>query len=166
MSNHGYVTSGRIFKSDEVNSAINEINQRRFGNKLTIEHDKHGWFVGCKIFNKGYDIKKKSKVKYEMGFDLWIETKRKLEFQHNIDDFVWYVESVFINELAHKYNGMISDDGVDEKWKPDLTKYKSYRQYLACRSASYGKINKPAYFAAKMVERISYSMVPKEMRKY
>lgn len=121
MANHGYVRSKRNFKEEEVFKEIQEINQRRFDGKLNIEDSdysaKGSWFISH-IVNNSVE-----------GFNIWIASPKKLEHRHT-RCWATYLEIVFSNELGKKYNGIMSDEGHDDKWQPNPEKYPSFKVWL------------------------------------
>jgi len=123
MANHGYVTSRRNFNKDQVLSDLHEINQRRFGGLLTIENDPTTSELFILFDN------------YQ-AFSMWISSNKTLEFRHQLG-WGFYVEMIFRNELAAKYDGLISDeyDGRKEKQKADPNKYPTYRTWVEATKA-------------------------------
>lgn len=126
MANHGYISSKKNLKKDQVYKDLQEINQRRFKGLLNIECAK-GWS------DNAWEISyHESGEKHLKGFTIWISSKRKLEHRHE-DFWVFYLEIVFSHELGFKYNGKISDECCDEKWDPDPNKYPTYKSWLETR---------------------------------
>jgi len=154
MANHGYVKSKRIFKKDEVFKEIQEINQRRFDGKLNIEDSDYGdlgsWFISHAVEES------------TEGFNIWIASPKKLEHRHT-RCWATYLEIVFANELGVKYDGIMSDDGVSEKWKPRPEKYPTF---LAWLDVLYGHIkeSKPDSFKTAIEFEMMYC--PEELIKY
>jgi hypothetical protein len=126
MANHGFITSRFHFKRDEVLKYLEEINQRRFNGLLKIEDSEYAddaWFIS-------YDDT--LIYKHPVGFNIWIESKRKLEHRHT-HGWGFYLEVVFSSELGFIYDGMISDECCEERWKPTPKKYPTYRKWLESR---------------------------------
>lgn len=116
MANHGFITSRFHFKKDEVEKYLHEINQRKFKGLLKIEDSEwatDAWFIS-------YDDT--LIYKHPVGFNIWIESKRKLEHRHT-HGWGFYLEVVFSSELGFIYDGMISDECCEERWKPTPKKY-------------------------------------------
>jgi hypothetical protein len=126
MANHGYITSKKHFKEEQVLEDLKEINKRRFKNLLSIEDsaygDKGAWFISYQ--DKGWD--------YPRGFNIWIRSARKLEHRHS-RNWGFYLEMIFSEELGAKYNGTMSDGGFSGTWKPEPEIYVSYRSWLEIR---------------------------------
>ena len=131
MANHGFVTTRRILRFDRVHADLSEIVQRRFKGKMQINgpHEEDGvvmWVMQpCKESISGI----------VHGFQVWLSTSRKLEFRHPFNDWAFWAQVVVINELGARYNGIISDEGVSEKWKPDPKKYPTYKSWADARHA-------------------------------
>lgn len=123
MANHGFVTSRFHFKRDEVLKYIQEINQKRFNGLLKIEDSQWGpdgsWFISYQD----------PKWDNPIGFNLWIASKRKLEHRHT-HGWGFYLEIVFSSELGFIYNGLISDECCQERWKPEPKKYPTYKKWI------------------------------------
>lgn len=124
MANHGFVTTRRKLTWEKVDADIREINERRFDNILSIEVEKE---------------RKKNAIHYyflapagmhEFGFSIWLVSPHKLEFRHPHSQWGWWAQVlVYTEELAAKYNGTISDEGVEEKWKGDPKKYPTFMSW-------------------------------------
>lgn len=126
MANHGFLTSRKTFKPDRVFECLNEINQRRFKGTLIISYDKKGSSVDSGLWNIAY-----SKSKHSESFNIWIVNKNKLETRHTQrSDFMWWVKWVLWDELAFSFNGTISDEGIEEKWKGQPNKYPTFSDYI------------------------------------
>jgi hypothetical protein len=154
MANHGYISSKKNLKKDEVYKDLQEINQRRFNGLLSIKEDPE--WDGC------WYISFKQKTGYESGFIIWIESKRKLEHRHG-DLWIFYLEIVFAHELGFKYKGMISDECCSEKWKPVPKKYPTYKKYLESRYSNFIKKD-PKLGRACLKDELNY--MPKKLRKF
>lgn len=121
MSNHGFVSSKRNFKKEQIILDLQEINQRRFKGLLTIVDSKWGdngsWFISYPEHS------------HPNGFNIWIRSAKKLEHRHT-HGWSFYLEVAFSEELCYKYNGILSDEGITEKWKPDPSKHLTYTDWL------------------------------------
>lgn len=148
MANHGYVTSKKHFKKEEVLAHLKEINNRRFKSLLKIEDSQWGdndsWFISYQEPGKDYPT----------GFNIWIASKKKLEHRHT-HGWAFYLEIVFSSELGAIYDGKISDDCCDEKWDPEPNKYSSFKEYISIR---YSHVNKRL---ADPIIKIEMLTVPK-----
>lgn len=122
MANHGFISSKKNLIKEQVEQDLNDICKNRFNGLLSVIPSKWGengsWFVHTK------------QNPHDRGFNIWIRSKKKLEHRHG-DSWVMYLETVFSNELAIKYNGKLSDEGCgSETWAPIQNKYSSYRDYI------------------------------------
>lgn len=127
MANHGYITSKKNFKKEQILLDLQEINERRFKGLLKIEtlFDGKQWLI---YFGEEKD-------KYINGIDFWLASRRKIEHRHE-DFFLYYMEVVFSEELGKKYDGILSDEGIDDKWKPNPKKYPTYKSWLKLKYSS------------------------------
>ena len=130
MANHGFISSRKHFKKKDVTLHLHQINQKRFKGLLKIEEDDDGWSIS---YNDPTIYKK------PVGFGMWIRSPRMLEHRH---EFGWafYLEIVFSHELGTIYNGTLSDECCEEKWKPDPEKYATYKKWLEDRYSHLPKI--------------------------
>jgi len=128
MANHGFVTVRTRLTPERVDKDIKEIVKRRLHDVLKVEgpdlfDDKktYGWLLSV----KGAD---------DWQFSIWLSSPRKLEFRHPRGDWLWWAQVlVMTEELAVKYNGIVSDEGVSEKWKGDPAKYPTFESWLDAR---------------------------------
>lgn len=147
MANHGFITSKKNFKKEQVIKDLQEINLRRFDRKLTISSDfDTEWFIS----HGGY------------GFYIWISSPRKLEHRH-ASGWLYYLELVFAEEMGKKYNAIMSDEGSDEKWKPRPEKYPTFKSWL---DILYGhsKIKHPESY--KTMIDLEMETCPRGFKKY
>jgi len=154
MANHGYISSKKHFNKKQVALDLQEINERRFKGLLKIEDgycgSKGAWFIS-------YQDKDKE---YSKGFNIWIASARKLEHRHT-HVWIYYTELVFAEEMGAKYDGIMSDEGINDKWKPCPKKYPTYKAWLDILHA-YSKKHNPKIY--KRLFKVELSYAPKELR--
>ena len=143
MTNHSYLYINNV-SLKQITKDIDEINQRRFYNKLHIEYQK-----APSKWNK----KNKSDVIYisleENDLGMWLNEDGVLEIRNQgYPEFKW-IGVIILNELSVKYDALKGDDGVGIKWKGDLTKYNTYVSYLLLGEKS------PGIFRMKWAIRIA-----------
>jgi len=128
MGNHGYITIQKDIVVQDLEKMLKEIVEERFQNKIYVDRED-GDFVSIYIKDK------KGEEHYVTGFFLgdgqgFNATKsNQIEYNHTSGDHFWWIEMVLADHLAYRYNGMMSDTGVGGKWKPDINKYKTYREW-------------------------------------
>ncbi|CAB4196819.1 hypothetical protein UFOVP1290_339 [uncultured Caudovirales phage] len=153
MANHGFITTKKNLKKDNILLDLHEINQRRFKSSLSIEETnwsgRGAWYISYKV--PGQD--------YREGFHIWLTSSRKIEHRH-AHNFAAYLETSFTEELGVKYNATMSDEGISDKWKPDPEKYKTYKLYY---NEIYGGAHAIPGFFEKLLKN-TLSHVPKELR--
>jgi hypothetical protein len=120
MGNHGFVTTKKWLTGDRLEKDLKEIIEERFQNKVPYTREDDYFEIG---FN------------YPWKFGCWIENCHKVEFRNPNADWCWWAMAVIQNELALRYNGLISDEGVGEKWKGVANKYPTFRNYIEARLA-------------------------------
>jgi hypothetical protein len=157
MANHGWITARKNLKPQEVLKDLQEINERRFKGLLTItetELGEGGWSI---------DFNQEGRVGLN-GFDIWICSPRKLEHRH-ANGWAFYLEVVFTNELGAKYDATLSDEGIDDKWKPNPKKYPTYRAWLDVLHSTLKKKKSIKYkqFYKEIID-IEMKWAPEELR--
>jgi hypothetical protein len=62
----------------------------------------------------------------------WLNSSRSFELRHSSGGghFAWWIATVITNEVAVRFDGVIEDDGVDEKWPGVPNKYDRFDDYL------------------------------------
>jgi hypothetical protein len=119
MSNHGYVTTKKHMTTDDINELFEDLNNTIFKGSLVVEQAGDCWEI-------------KTNHKHSWGSrQCWLKSKRKFEIRHNAsDEFIGWMDVVITNELACKFNGSISDDGVCQKWKGEHGKYPTFKDWV------------------------------------
>jgi hypothetical protein len=113
MANHGYGHTKQKLTIEQINSDLMEINQNRFNDIFEITHGEDSgdeiWWI-CLKEMKDY------------GFQIWFNLKKKkIEWPHQAQgDSGWWFQETFTSMLISKYDGMISDDGCEGRWKPEF----------------------------------------------
>lgn len=120
MANHCFVTTKKPMKSDQIQALVEELNSKFLHNNLQIERDDSFW-----------------RVKYVSGGEIygyrsfWLKTSRTFEMRHCPGgDFMWWIGWLLVNEIAVQFDGSITDEGVDGKWKGVKGKYNDFRKFL------------------------------------
>lgn len=69
------------------------------------------------------------------SFQIWLPTSRKVEIRHShhapVSDFMWWVDASITNEIALAFDGTISDEGVEERWKGEPDYCPHFKDYLS-----------------------------------
>lgn len=175
MANHGYVTTRRHLTPEEVDRDIREIVKRRFKDLIEVRYEKtapepstHN-FRGTDFWNiwalwafEPKDEKLKKTSNYI--FEVWIMNRRKLEFRHPHGDWSWWGQMTVQNELAYKYDGTISDEGVEERWKVDQKKLDKYRHYRDWVTKRWPRQTVAQKAARAVMARLELSTTPEPLR--
>jgi hypothetical protein len=105
---------------EELYAALIEISKARFDGRIAIEKGYEGWGPGgCAI-----------RIFPDHAHPIWLAEPQKIEIRHGgRGSLDWWIESCFINDLAVKLDGVISDDGVEETWRGEPGKYPTFRAY-------------------------------------
>ena len=144
MANHGYVKTGNTLDFEEVKSNVKDINEKFFENYFEIKsNSEHLTFhlvnekdqLGIYFFlsdEKEYGKYDNGGVWQEYINPITLSENSVIEFRHGHGgvDFLWWVESVFRHNLAHIYNGKITDDGHELVEDPNTEKVKDYWTYI------------------------------------
>jgi hypothetical protein len=159
MANSGFVTiKGGSFSKPKVYEALCEIVQRRFKGRMRVDGDAKDdiWNVCMKD-----GVLRTSDVMdaYRHEFSVEFASKRKLEFRHPISEWGHWAQMSVEHELAAKFGGMISDEGVGGHWKPDPKKHATYEKWLDLR---FSHIDAP--WVRMFLRRVSKAQVPKGLR--
>lgn len=175
MSNLGFVSTKKHLKVEHISAALAEINQRRFKNLFTISTDtKPGDKTGFWEVDFGLSPEKE---KWVMGgFSVSLKTRGRLSFKPWGSQWAYWAYVVTQNELATKYNGTLSDEGISGRWKPDLNKHKTYLDWLkllyshifdpdwqARVAANGGLITSPEEYWKQVLEE-NYYILPKYLQ--
>jgi hypothetical protein len=175
MANHGYVTTRRILTPEEVDKDIREIVERRFKGHIDVEFKKllkdpkkssfrgyESWDIWALWVFSPKD--KKFKKESRHCFEAWIMSQRKLEFRHPHGEWAWWGQMIVQEELAYKYGGTVSDEGVEERWKvtPEkLAKYRHYKDWITHRWTWNPKQPK---LVAKAMIKLELLQIPEPLR--
>jgi hypothetical protein len=121
MSNISFITTPKYIKSYNMMALLGEINHRRFDKKLFIEESHFGW-----------KIKHPSPENWDY---IWFhpDSPRKLAAKHPHDPWMCYVFLVFRQEIGSRTRGILSDEGVEDHWRPSPKKYPSWKAWLSLR---------------------------------
>jgi hypothetical protein len=149
MGNIAYITTKKHLKSYDITELLEKVNKKRFDGKMTITKDQYSWKVGYPGM-RDY-------------LDFYPASIKKLSCKHPHDPWMSYVFVVFQEELAKLVGGILSDEGVDEKWKPKPQKYPSYDKWVALLYSNTIKKHPKDY---RQILEMEFSCVPKGMENY
>lgn len=126
MSNVQFLSvPGRLRAYERLTADIREILERRFkGHLKLIEEGDHWWRTHL-------DIEQYDEWPYGgwEGYWIGIASRRKLSIKHTPCEFLAWTQEVVLNELGSLYKGRMSDEGVNENWEPDVTKFPTFESY-------------------------------------
>jgi len=117
MANHGYVKTKKSMTADDIQALIEELNRTTFKNGFTIERHNNIWHI---IYGNMPSYGSRT---------FWLNSKPNLksksfEMRHGGGtSFIWWADAVIIDTVARKFDGVISDGGVESKWKPPEHNY-------------------------------------------
>ena len=128
MANHCSVKTKKLMSAKKISDLLADLNMRCFKGNLHIEYYKGengSW--GPDVWDLEY-----LSIGQSFGTRVcWLNSNRSFEIRHGGGgDFIWWVDNVITNEVAVVFNGIISDDGVEEKWPGVPNKYDSFKKYL------------------------------------
>jgi hypothetical protein len=124
MSNHGFVKTQEPMPPEKISLLLDELNDSHFKGILSYEYSEHPndtstwgphiWMIKCGV---GLIV-------------TWLNDQRSWEVRHGGgSSFARWMESVIINEIAIRFDGTISDEGVEEEWKGEPGKYKTFEEF-------------------------------------
>jgi hypothetical protein len=141
MANHGFVTTRKKLTPEQVDQDIREIVLRRFGGNVEVEYNKcsknppskgsHNWWAHWEMKAKARFPKDVPDYMFE--FAASIMSPHRLDFRHPHADWAFWAQMAVQEELALKYDGTVSDEGVSERWKvtpKTIEKYQHYRVWV------------------------------------
>ena len=129
MSNHGYVKTKEFMSAKKILTLLHNLNQKHFKGNLQIEMfepPKINQLAWWELIYTGDDGK-------QYGYrQCWLNTQKSFEIRHGGGgDFVWWIDCVISNEVAAQFNGIITDDGCEDKIKGELPyKYASLNEFV------------------------------------
>lgn len=110
MANHGFITAKRAIKPETMAEDIHRICDEFFpGGQVQVEGPTGP---------TGYTTITFLDTDAWQYLQFWKASPRMIEHRHSTGDFYWWVESVISHELARRYDGVLSDEGVSDRWEP------------------------------------------------
>ncbi len=154
MANHGYVKTKKQMSAKRIHEIISQLNDNVFQNLLDIvaenldvaaaRRNRPTWHI--RIRNSPFLIRQ-----------CWLKTSRWFEIRHGAGgQFAWWVDAVITNDVAVAYDGLISDDGVGNKWAGKPGAFRTFRSYS---EMFYGS-NLPAAMMEFFIQRDIASLPP------
>lgn len=130
---HGFVKTRKWIRPAAIDQMLDELNQSHFLGHLTHEYfysekssawGPHTWIVK-------YISAPSNRPEDEWGSRVfWLNTRRSFEIRHGGGtDFIWWIDAVIRNEVALRFNGMISDEGGSGRWAGDVDGYQTFSQF-------------------------------------
>lgn len=128
MANIGFVKSKKTIKPELIDEMLERINQSHFKGNLVIEN--HYYSKHNDSWNVSYVSSVDSQHYATRSF--WLKTKRIFEMSHGGGggDFAWWLDNTIINEVALMCDGIISDEGISDKWKGEKNYFPTYLLFL------------------------------------
>lgn len=153
--NHCFATSQRVLTGDLFDEALREINQRRFAGVYQIVREGDNWWV-------------EPDAGWPYGFHCWFRSKRKVTFRRDPGEWATWVTIVFQEEIAAKFKGRCSDEGVQDIWQPEPNKYPTFKSYWEAVNLDWGckPIPKVQRFFLKGVWKRTAAKIPKELQRF
>lgn len=129
---------------DDFTKALVKICEDRFGDVIRVRRDVYdgeavNWIVGPVEELMGKDT-------WSYEWEIYRESKRKFGGKHAHSEFGWWMMAVIQNELAFRFKGRISDEGVSGTWagEPHKESLKSFKNYLFHMQLAYMEPDDPA----------------------
>lgn len=126
MTNHAFASSQGRLTAVKLRTALEDIVAKRFPGVFNVTgEDKHGY----------YDIEPQHPGEHDnySYLSLHLRSQRMIEMRKGHQLGSDWVQTVIQNELAHRFKGKCSDEGLgDERWEPKLRFFK-YKEYFELR---------------------------------
>lgn len=150
MANHAYVKTKKKMTSNSVDKVIRDLNDRLFKSILKIERNEDFWNVSYIADLRWLDR------------TCWLTTSRTFEIRHGGGSkFEWWWDCALQNEIAVFFDGTMSDDGIEEKWKGVPGKYDNFQNYV---DLYYEHIKEKSPLEYRFIVQNELEFVPKEFR--
>jgi len=135
MSNHGFVKTKKFMSAERISQMLDELNESHFKGILGYDYhestaDEPGW--GPHTWLLKYVGSDWEWYRHNDSLRVcWLNTRRSFEMRHGGGGghFVWWIDSVVLNEVAVRFNGIISDEGISDKWPGDADYARTYQDY-------------------------------------
>lgn len=150
MSNHGFVKTRKPITAEKFEELIKDLDNRVFKGHLSPSRypDGSGWLIAYRSQGKEWT--------YRL---FWLATSRTLETRHSHGDMIsWWMCAVIQNEVALQFNGIISDEGIDDKWGGEKGKFDTFQKY---KKLQWAHLNRKKF---KELEQMHDQLLPPELR--
>lgn len=119
MTNHAFASSTVPLTYPMLKHGIEEILNRRFDSLLEVQGDEY-----LEIY-----IKNATKLTWSL-LSVKLRSSRMIEMRQGHEAICSWVQSVVQNELAIKFRGLCSDEGLseDERWEPKV-KFLTFKEH-------------------------------------
>lgn len=164
MANHAFVITERILDGNEVNEVIQDINNTKFNGIFDIDYNDviDEWWLSYGDDQSG------------IGFSIWVSDGFDLdgplkdtciEFRHQYRyNFLWWVHSVFFENLAKHFKGKLYDEGIGYYDRgPDPDKYSTYEKYFMATNGIKGTPTILGKLKMRTLNRLAIGKVPSEL---
>ena len=127
MSNTGFITRRKHFRDHEIDVSVREIAQKYFGDRARV--------FGAMPGKDAEEPQATWRIELDGGeippVFIYRTTKRRLEFPrpHGYGVTTW-ASDLFQHELAQRYEGRISDEGVEETIPTDVESINTYTKWM------------------------------------
>lgn len=115
--NHTIITFRGRISEDKLDTALREINERRFKGLFTVEKMSDVWW----------------EIKYPDSYDFTLvvekDTQRKVNIRRSLGEFGAWMEFVFQNELGASLKGRCGDQCCEERRDPNPAKALDFRAW-------------------------------------
>ena len=119
MTNHAFASSQGRLTNEKLKAAVIEIVDRRFPGIFKVEGDGYLELIpNAPIKNDNHSY-----------LSLHLCSQRMIEMRKSHLPIANWIQSVVQNELAARFKGKCSDEGLSERWVPEIRFFK-YREYF------------------------------------
>lgn len=167
MGNICYLTPKDPINVEKITADLEQICQVRFQGLLEItqswEDGRVNDFKGTAAIKSGYrptdgdvgEIVSGWRLEFkdsDLGYNLYLHSTGDLSHKHRGNQLVFWTSTLIHNELAIRYNGLISDEGIPDIWEGDTSKYPTYRSWVKAMHPIW--MDKPTEEYLKAIEHL------------
>lgn len=157
MANHGYVKTRKVMSAVEVTQLLDALNTSLFRGVLDITHSESDGTDGAYGPHTWLLIYTARNIDWVRRV-CWLESPTHFEMRHGGGSkLAWWMDTAILNEVAVRFDGVITDDGGEDKRQGVPDKYNRFSDYMAL---TVQHVRDPALRAE--ILRMEMLMIPEE----
>lgn len=128
MGNIAFNSFPKNMSDEAFTKALEEICVDRFNGLVRVEKTYFEGKLCSWIVGPSEELTGDETWRYE--WEVYRKSKRRFGGKHPHSDWGSWLMCVVQNELAFRYNGRISDEGVSGTWEGNPAKYRTFDEYM------------------------------------